>query len=164
MTSTLSLVHSSPVAAVSDRHPPRIGIARPRPAPAALNETHTPAENRAFMAAIREQSRLIRWEARFLARHAADLTRFAEVAQVYDVALWHASNKPARHWAHTGPIRARETVLHDAGPFTFRGAQWIWRLVERAKPSGLWLEVRGDYTPNLPVIVRMPWSVNDAAA
>lgn len=165
MKHSLSLVHSSPVVALSDRNSPRIGIARSRPQPAAVSATYTRDENRAFIKDIREESRLVRWEARFMARPAPELVKFPAVAEVYDVALWHATNKPARHWPHTGPIRAREAVLHDAGTFNHRGEGWTWRLVEQSKPAGLWLEVRGHYAPNtLPVIVRMPWSVNDAAA
>ena len=164
MKHSLSLVHSSSAVALSDRNPPRIGIARSRPQPAAAIATYTHDENRAFMEDIREQSRLVRWEVQYMRRHATALASFPAVAEVYDVALWHAANKPARHWPHTGPRSSREEVLHDGDDFTFRGERWLWRLVERAKPAGLWLEVRGFFASSAPLIARMPWSANDAAA
>jgi hypothetical protein len=164
MKHSLSLVHSSPVVALSDRNPPRIGIARSRPQPAAAIATYTRDENRAFMNDIREQSRLVRWEVQYMRRHATELANFPAVAEVCQVALWHAANKPARHWPHTGPLCAGEEVIHDGDDFTHRGERWLWRLVERAKPAGLWLEVRGVFTASAPLIARMPWSATDAAA
>ena len=148
---------------MSDRSPPRIGIPRPRPAPPVVHRSFTAIENRRFIAAVREESRLYRWDQKYMFEAFPDLKAFPALSELSSVALWHAERKPARHWLRSDDLRRRDTVLHDVERFDFRGAHWLWRLVERAQPLGLHLEVRDPY-PWRHRVARLQWSTRDDAA
>ncbi len=158
MNHSLSLVHSSRVApAESDAQTPRIGVLRPRPAPPAATAKFTGAENRQFMSEAVKQAREYRWRIKYMFEPFPPLDTYPALTELIDVAQWHASQKPARRWLHTGPIRARETVMHDAEWFEFRGERWLWRLVENVDPLGLHLEVRSPIGRGMHRMVKCPW-------
>jgi hypothetical protein len=159
---SLSLIYSSPVIAVGDRPetPPRIGIFRPHPAPPALIAHFTDNENRAFVKAVKEEGRLVHWEEKWCAKGLTELSKWPHVLELCDVAIWHAMQKPARHWLHTGPLGKRERVVHDEGRFSFRECEWLWILAETAE-LGLYLEVRFGFRASARIerVARIRWGI-----
>lgn len=147
----------------------RIGIVPPGPQPAALTSTHTPAENRAFLTAVRREARERARSQRHFGHTRPKADQWPALAELADVAVWLMRSKPARLNARDDEATARQTLVHAAEFFQLHSEMWLWRVVEygtqtRRAHLGAHLEVIGPMSDGLRRQVVIPWSEAHAPA
>ena len=148
---------------------PRIGIVPPGHQPAALTSTHTPAENRAFLTAVRREARERARSQRYFGHTRPKADQWPALTEIADVAVWLMRSKPTRLTGRDDKATARQTLVHAAEFFQHRGEMWLWRVVEygtqtRRAHLGLHLEVIGPMCHGLRRQVVIPWSEAHAPA